>query len=607
LRSPEEKLRIVLAVLRGELSLTQAAREARVAESTIGRWRDQFLDGGLGALSPKDQAPAVEAAPPDEPRAEPAEVEPMGAPEATRGEGGAARYIDAVRAHWLLVVAIVVVAVGFAAAYSVVAPKRYEAGADILVTPISATDDSLLGLDVLQDSSDSSSSVLTEARLAKSPQVADAVRAKLHLTMSSRALLDAVSVEPVSQANVLAIVASASTAAEAARIANGFATEVITEHSTQFQSQLVRRLDRLQGVLQGIRGEPGSSDESAAIQGEIATLSPLVGEPDPTLHLAGRATPPYSPASPRPALTILIAFFASLLLGLGVALGLETFSPRVNREDELLFGHRLPVLARVPGISRQAAHDYLAGRAPLPEEAWEAYRMLRANLATAGSARGFPRTILMTSAIRGEGRTMSTLNLAVTVATAGARVIAVDADLRRPMLATVFGVATRGNGFADVFVNNGSVERALVPAPGHGDRLRLVLASQEEADLVDALEPERVRRGLGRLAREADVIIIDSPAVTEAAYALTFAAAVDAVLVVTLLGHSRPDELSQLRRMLAFRRITPTGFIVTMRRPAHADALRRLRGWLRPQTSGGPVPEPAQGRALGADAEHGPA
>ena len=150
--------------------------------------------------------------------------------------------------------------------------------------------------------------------------------------------------------------------------------------------------------------------------------------------------------------------------------------------------------------------------------------MLRANLATAGPAGGFPRTILMTSTSRGEGKTMSTLNLAITLAAAGASVIAVDADFRRPMLATVFGVASRGNGFADVFMNDAPLEHALVAVPGHGDRIRLVLGSVEDANLVDLLEPDRIRRGLERLAREADVLVIDSPALTEVADALTLAA-----------------------------------------------------------------------------------
>jgi Mrp family chromosome partitioning ATPase/capsular polysaccharide biosynthesis protein len=477
-----------------------------------------------------------------------------------------ARYLEALRRHWPIVVVTVVAAVAAAAAFSILAPKRYEVGADILVTPISSNDDALVGFNVLRESADPSRSVLTAARLVKTAPVADGVRARLGLAMSRRALLDAVAVKPVGQANILSIVAKAPTSSEAARIANAFADEFIRQRSMQFQAQLAQRVDRLTSRLRATAGSPSDASEREAIQGELAALTPLLGEPDPTLHVASRAVPPRAPASPRPVLSVVIALLASLLLGSGAAIGLEVLNPRVNSEDELLFVHRLPVLARVPRMRRKLVDDYLAGRGQLPGEAWEAYRMLRANLATAGPDGDFPRTILVTSAIRGEGKTMSALNLATTLASAGATVIVVDGDLRQPMLATAFGVRLRGNGFADVFMSEAPLERALILAPGHGDRIRLVLGSPDDAHLIDLVEPYRIHRGLEWLKHQADVIIIDSPAVTGVADALTFADAVAAVLVVTRLGHTRREELAELLAMFAYRGITPTGFIVTTRR-----------------------------------------
>jgi Mrp family chromosome partitioning ATPase/capsular polysaccharide biosynthesis protein len=606
LRSPEEKLRIVLAVVRGEVTVAQAARQEGISETTIKRWRAQFLDGGLGALAQAAESsrPAQAAAPAvvaDDPKAgfaDPATASVLGA---DRREGGGAWYVEAIRQHWRLVAVIVAVAVGSAIVYSALAPKRYEAGADILVTPISSTDQSLVGFNLLQASADPTTSVLTQARLVKTPQVADAVRARLGLGTSQRALLGAVAVDPVSQANILSIVATESTAVQAARIANAFADEIIRERSELFQTQLVRRLNRLRAALPG-----ATAAESAALQGQIAALSPLLGEPDPTLHIAARATPPYAPSSPRPVLSVLIAFFASLLLGVGVALGIEKLSPRVRSEDEILDVTSLPVLARVPRMHRKEVHEYLAGRSPLPEEAWNAYHTLRGNLAAAGPAGSFPRTILMSSAIRGEGKTMSSANLAISLAAAGTKVIAVDADLRAPMLATVFGVAPEGTGFADVFLNEAPLERALAPVTGHGGLIRLV-AGSPDAGHQALLEPHRIQRGLERLKQEADVIIIDSPALTEVADALTFAAEVEAVLVVTRLGYTRPEELTEMCRMLAFRSITPTGFIVTTRR------LRRAGGYYDPSRRGRAetllrqVPGTAKARSLKADAKQGQA
>ena len=577
MRSPEEKHRIVLSVLRGEMSMAEAARREGISKATIEKWRNQLLqDALLNAANPspsgREAALATEV---DHLRAALGEAEAVGELGDEGREANPIRYLAAVRHHWLLVVAIVLLAAGSAVAYSVFAAKQYEARADILVTPLSSTDSSLDGLNVLQESGDSSSSsVLTEARLIKTPQVADAVLSQLGLKMSRRDLLDAIAVEPVSQANVLSIVATAPTATQAAQIANAFTAEVISERNERFQAEITQRLQRLRLLLAAAK--PSSTSEAAALQTQIATLTPFLGEPDPTLRLASRAVPPTAPASPRVVISVAVATIAALLLGLGVAVGLETLKTRVDSEDELLFTHRLPILARVPWMRHTDVNDYLAGRSQIPEEARDAYRLLRENLATAGPTGHFPRTILITSAIRGEGKTISTLNLAITLAGAGLKVIAVDGDLRHPMLASVFGVASRGQGFADIFMKDDPLEPALVTVPGYADRIRLVLGNPGDA-LVSLLEPHRIRRGLERLTHEADVIIVDSPTLTEVpGDALTLAALVEAVLVVTRLGYTRPDELFDLRRRLAYRRIAPLGFIVTARRPR-----RGLYGFLR--------------------------
>ncbi|MGI8420860.1 MAG: tyrosine-protein kinase family protein [Gaiellaceae bacterium] len=163
---------------------------------------------------------------------------------------------------------------------------------------------------------------------------------------------------------------------------------------------------------------------------------------------------------------------------------------------------------------------------------------------------------------------MTSVNLAITLSLAGQRVILVDGDLRRPMVATVFGVAARSYGFANVLSGQATAEEALVPAPGHGDRLRLMLASPEHAHMIDLMESERVERVLAELRLYADVVIVDSPPLPEVSDALNLADGVDAVVVAIRLGRSRRDKLSELRRTLSRRGVSPAGFVVTARRRA---------------------------------------
>src|SRR5918999_1516908 len=99
---------------------------------------------------------------------------------ADRDRQGTARYLTALREHWLLIAVLVVIAVAAAAASAFTAEKRYEAETDILVTPVSATDETFLNIDVLRESLDPQSrSVLTAAQLIKTPEVGSEVRRRL--------------------------------------------------------------------------------------------------------------------------------------------------------------------------------------------------------------------------------------------------------------------------------------------------------------------------------------------------------------------------------------------------------------------------------------------
>ena len=476
---------------------------------------------------------------------------------------GASRYLAALREHWLLILTLVIVAVGSAAVYSYTAAKKYKAEADLLVSPQS--DSAFDGLPVIRESNGLTSGVLTAARLIKTPQVAEQVRASQTFGLGRDALLGSIDVQPISQSNIIAIVATAGSPTRAARIANAFALSFIDLRSKDFDTALAQTSARLRARIASLPPSQLNTPTASDLRAQLAQLQTLAGAPDPSVTLASPAVPPSSPSWPRPKLSMAIALLVALLLGVGIALALEHFNPRINREDELLLGHRLPILARVPRVSRNDASRYLTHRGRLPAQVWEAYRTLRASLTGAGPNGGYPRTILVTSAIPGEGKTMTSVNLAITMALTGVKVILIDADLRRPMIATVFGAAARSNGFGLLLLGNASPELALLEAPGTPN-LQLLLSNPEHAHLVDLLQRERLDTVLEQLHEHADVIIIDSPPLTEVGDALPLADVADMVLVAVRLGRSRRDKLDELRRALAQRGVSPAGFVVTTRR-----------------------------------------
>ena len=484
---------------------------------------------------------------------------------------GASRYLTALREHWLLILTIVVVSVAGAAIVSYTAAKKYEAEATMLVNPVGEGDTTFTGLPVIKESGGLTSGVLTAARLIKTPQVAEGVKTRYGFRMSRGALLSSLDVKPLSQSSIVALVATAHSPATAAAIANGFAEELIRQRSVQFQAGAEEQINRLRAQLASLSSSQRATSAGAELQSRLSELDSIAGGGDPTLSIASDAVPPTQQSWPRPKLSIAVALMVALLLGAGAALALEVFNPTINREDELLLGHRLPILARVPRVRNTAASRYLTRRGKLPAHVWEAYRTLRASLTGAGPKGEFPRRILVTSAIPGEAKTMTSVNLAITMATTGAKVILIDADLRRPMIATVFGAAARSNGFGLLLLGNAPPELALLQAPGTPN-LQLLLSNPEHAHLVDLLQRDRLDAVLDQLQEHTDVIIIDSPPLTEVADALPLADVVDTILVTVRLGRSRRDKLDELRRALAQRGVSPAGFVVTSRRVAHKPA-----------------------------------
>ena len=253
-----------------------------------------------------------------------------------------------------------------------------------------------------------------------------------------------------------------------------------------------------------------------------------------------------------------VAIFAALLLGVGGVLLLATLDPRMTSEDELL--RHVPVLARIPRAHTRVVRSYLRGRRGrfrptcgrdigLCAPAWR----------RAGWAGESPRAVLVTSAIKAEGKTMTSVNLAKALAAGGLRVVLVDADFRRPAVGAVFGQGESG-GLAELLFGRTSVDEALVDAPGYGDWLRLLLPGMHDRSTCWSRADRRI---IDQLKGEADVVVVDFPPLTEFADAFALVDAVDIVLIAVRLGHSRRDRFAELNRFLSQHPVPPAGLVVT--------------------------------------------
>src|SRR4051794_3783027 len=268
-------------------------------------------------------------------------------------ERGSLRYLLALRQHWRLMALLVVVAVAAAIVYSSTAEKRYEAEADILVTPLSSNDVTFAGIPLIRESGQSRA-VLTVARLLETPAVANGVKRRLATDRDRDDLLNSVEVVPQEQSTIVTVVGKAPTPRGAARLANTFARVLIDQRTAAFQRHLEASVKRMRDQMAALPPAQRTSTEALALQQRIDSQAALLGLGDPTVQLASVAAPPSGPVWPKRTLSIFVALIAALLLGAGLAVGLELLNPRIRSEEALTSEHRLPILTRVPRLSKKA-------------------------------------------------------------------------------------------------------------------------------------------------------------------------------------------------------------------------------------------------------------
>jgi tyrosine-protein kinase len=488
-----------------------------------------------------------------------------------RGGEGAGPYLRALRTNWLLIVEIVAVAAVVAGLYATFAGKRYQAEADLVVTPISADDPAYVGVNVLRDSAQGSP-VITAATLVSTPRVVAAAGVRGHVARSEAQA--AVTANPLIQSNIVAVTAQASSPALAARLANAFAAATVAERTREYRASITAVTDGLDAQLQSLPASEANGPEATAIDQRLAELASL-SIADPSVRVLSPAVAPASPVWPRKTLIVGAAVAVALIIGIGIALAREFLTQRVSEEDEFLLEQRLPVLTRVPRMRTADAEGYLTMRSPLPPEMWESYRTLRVLLHRGTGRRTAPKTILVTSAVAGEAKTMTAVNLAVTMAQAGERVVLVDGDVRRPMVASVFGAPADDT---DVW-----------QVPGHGDRLGLVAALPGAVRPEGVVDAAALRRWFAGLLRRVDVVVVDSAPITEAADTLELGSAADTVLLSVRLGVTRRDRFEDARALLSLRGIVPAGLVLTTRTRGRRDLTESRR--IAPAEAGGEAPQ----------------
>lgn len=168
----------------------------------------------------------------------------------------------------------------------------------------------------------------------------------------------------------------------------------------------------------------------------------------------------------------------------------------------------------------------------------EAYRTLRTNLDFASLDQAL-KTLVVTSAGVGEGKSTTLANLAVVSAQAGRRVVLVDADLRRPTLHQVFGLGNE-TGLTTMMMEDAALASPPLQATGI-EGLAVLPSGPLPPNPAELMGSRRMEEVIITLAEQADQVFFDTPPVVAVTDAAVLATKVDGVLLVVSAGKTRRE------------------------------------------------------------------
>jgi polysaccharide biosynthesis transport protein len=262
-----------------------------------------------------------------------------------------------------------------------------------------------------------------------------------------------------------------------------------------------------------------------------------------TARIIESASTPRAPVRPRKAANLALSLCLGVLLGGCLAFLLEALDDRITTPEEVdrLLG--LPVMGSIPLM---AGDRRLLNALPPHSPVAESYRGLRSSI-TFSSVDAPLTTVGITSARASEGKTTTSINLALAMAMDGRSVILVDCDLRRPSLDRALGLRS-SPGLTDVLTGHCSLEDALQPV---ADREVLVLTSgpipPNPAEMLNTASMENVIR---QLRERADIILFDTPPCLPVTDTQVLGTRLDGLLLVAQMGEARKGEVRRAHELL---------------------------------------------------------
>jgi capsular exopolysaccharide synthesis family protein len=367
---------------------------------------------------------------------------------------------------------------------------------------------------------------------------------------------------------------AAETSAIKARLRQQLDNSITTENAFQQEydslTEKAYTLNRRQAEYAVLKAESASSRALYnTLESKLQQAGVEAGLTGINIMLVDSARAPHSPTDLRKSSTISFGILLGLFAGLATAFLRETLSEKVQNGEQLeqMLGYHL--LAAIPhatsSVQADASAPAVTGlnslvtlRDPMSRDA-ESYRSMRNSLLLSSLDKP-SQVLLVTSTIPAEGKSSTTANYAVVLAQKGARVLVVDADLRRPTMHKQFGVKNL-LGLSNLILGEDVSDPFLRPIP-ELDNLRLVTAGKTVPFPSEALSSTKFYNLLNGWSKEFDYVLLDSAPLLIVSDSLHLASWADGVILVTRYNVTPLGALRRVRALLHRSNVQVAGLII---------------------------------------------
>lgn len=276
--------------------------------------------------------------------------------------------------------------------------------------------------------------------------------------------------------------------------------------------------------------------------------------------------PVNQPTKPNKVVNLAVGFFLGLFAAVGLSLVFENVDTTVKTSEDIAKIKNVTFLGTIPLIKKGT--PLLIAKRELTDPICESYRTVRNSIRFSSLDKPLKR-ILITSAGPGEGKTLTAVNLSVSIAREGKKILLMDTDLRRSMVHKHFNL---GNtiGVTDVLLGEKDIKNAIFKTEVEG--LSVMTAGPVPTDPARLLESHKMHQLISDLAEKFDIVVLDTAPALVIDDAIILSQHVDGVVDVIESGRGTVQVVTQMEEVFRLAKATLLGAILNKQKSLRGSA-----------------------------------